>query len=225
MSLGKPNMFNNRLTTVIAAAVAFSAALAGCRKTEMHEQEKRDPLEPSALFTDGNASRPLVAGTVARGHARTDSVLFQGIGADGKPAAEFPWPMTAEDLKRGQDRYNIYCYVCHGQTGYGDGMVVRRGFIKPQSFHSQRLKDAPPGYYFQVVTNGFGAMYSYAERVSPEDRWRIAAYIRTLQLSQSQSYATLTAAEKALVDEPNKSPAGPSKGPAASSPEHRPASH
>lgn len=197
----------------------------GCRKTEMHDQEKRDPMEPSALFSDGNASRPLVQNTVARGQARTDTLLYQGIGADGKVATEFPWQMTAEDVKRGGERYNIYCYVCHGQTGYGDGMVVRRGFVKPQSFHSQRLKDAAPGYYFQVVTNGMGAMYSYAERVTPEDRWRIAAYIRTLQVSQSQSYAALTAEEKALVDEPKKSPEGPTKGPTAASPEHRPASH
>ncbi len=219
MSLPKPNMIKNRFTTLAITAVAVSAALAGCRKTEMHEQEKRDPMEQSSLFADGNASRPLVAGTVARGHARTDLLMYQGIGADGKAATEFPWELSADDLKRGKERYDIYCYVCHGNTGYGDGMVVRRGFVKPQSFHSPRLKESAPGYYFQVMTNGMGAMYSYAERITPEDRWRIAAYIRTLQLSQSQSFAALTAEEKEQVENPNKHPDGP-KGLVPAAPKH-----
>ena len=179
-------------------------SLTGCRKVEMHDQEKKDPYEPSAIFADGNASRPLEPGTVARGQARTDSVKFVGVDANGKTVTEFPWQMTEADIRRGMERFNIYCYPCHGQTGYGDGIAVRRGFVQPQSFHSQRLKDAPPGYYFQVITNGFGAMYSYAERVNVEDRWRIAAYIRTLQISQSQPMASLSPEDQQKVRESNQ---------------------
>jgi mono/diheme cytochrome c family protein len=199
MNNGKFNMIGRRFTATLLASAALSAALAGCRKVEMHNQERKDPNEGSTIFADGAAMRPLVAGTVARGNARTDVAKYSGIGADGAAATEFPWQMTAADLERGRQRYDIYCYVCHGKTGVGDGMIVQRGFVRPQSFHSQRLKDAAPGYYYQVITNGMGAMYSYAERVTPDDRWRIAAYIKALQVSQSQQFASLSDEEKAKV--------------------------
>lgn len=212
MSLGGLNIMKRRLAATLLATVSISAALTGCRKVEMHEQEKKDPFEQSPVFADGIASRPIIAGTVVRGQPRTDAAKYVGIDANGRAVTEFPWQMTAADLHRGKERYDIYCYICHGQTGYGDGMAVRRGFVRPQSFHSQRLKDAPPGYYYQVVTNGLGAMYSYAERVTPEDRWRIAAYIKTLQISQSQSFAALTPEEQQKVQDSTKPAPQPAAG-------------
>jgi mono/diheme cytochrome c family protein len=131
------------------------------------------PHEPVRFFADGNSSRPLVEGTVSR-----DAPFAAAIPDD------FPFAITRKDLARGQERYNIYCSVCHGYVGDGDGMVVRRGFTKPPSFHLDRLRQAPPGHVVSVITNGFGAMYSYSDRVNMDDRWRIAAYIRALQLSQ-----------------------------------------
>jgi mono/diheme cytochrome c family protein len=186
------------------AAFALLVAATGCRKVEMHDQERKDPYEVSDLFADGTSSRALIAGTVARGAARTDQAMYNGVGPDGRAVTEFPWKMTESDIRQGQQQYQIYCYVCHGGTGAGDGMIVKRGFPRPQSFHSQRLKDAPVGYYYQVITNGFGAMYSYAERVTPEDRWRVAAYVRTLQIAQSQRYANLTDEQKKAVEESTK---------------------
>jgi mono/diheme cytochrome c family protein len=203
MSFGGFNNFTGRLA-LLAATAMF---VAGCRKVEMHTQEKKDPFETSPIFADEMASRPLVVGTVVRGQARTDMAMYAGIDEKGNAINEFPWQMTAEDLKIGKQRFDIYCYVCHGSTGYGDGMIVQRGFVKPQSFHSPRLQTAPVGYFYQVQTNGFGAMYSYAARVKPEDRWRIAAYIRALQISQSQSYASLTPEQQQKVQESTKPPA------------------
>jgi mono/diheme cytochrome c family protein len=207
MNNGTLPMIRRRFTASLLATVAVSAILTGCRKPEMHQQEKKDPHEASTLFADGIASRPLVEGTVVRGQPRTDGILYTGTGADGKASAEFPWQMTAADLQQGKKMFDIYCYVCHGKTGYGDGMIVQRGFVRPQSFHTDRVKNAPPGYIYQVITNGYGAMYSYAERVTPEDRWRIAAYIKALQVSQSQEFATLTPEEKTRVAQSTTQPA------------------
>ena len=212
MSLGGTNNPKRRGAAALLASVALAAALTGCRKVEMHEQEKKDPFEQSPIFADGIASRPILAGTVVRGQPRNDSVLYLGIDANGKTVTEFPWQMTEADLKRGKERYDIYCYVCHGATGYGDGMAVRRGFVKPQSFHSERLKDAPPGYYFQVISNGLGAMYSYSDRVTPEDRWRITAYIKTLQVSQGQTLAALSPEEQQKVHDSTKPATQPAAG-------------
>jgi mono/diheme cytochrome c family protein len=198
--------FNN-ITGRLAFLAVVAMVIAGCRKVEMHNQEKKDPFETSPVFADDMASRPLVHGTVVRGQPRTDLEMYTGADANGNAVNEFPWKMTAADLERGKQRFDIYCYVCHGSTGYGDGMIVQRGFVKPQSFHSERLRNAPVGYFFQIQTNGFGAMYSYAARVKPEDRWRIAAYIRALQLSQSQSYASLTPEQQEKVQDSTKPPA------------------
>ncbi len=172
----------------LRACVIFSALwLAGCRQ-DMHVQPKYVPEDPSTFFADGRSERPPVEGTVARGQLRTDELLYAGR-INGVVADLFPFPITSAELSRGRERYNIYCSPCHDYTGSGNGMIVQRGFPSPPSFHLERLRQAPAGHFFDVMTNGLGLMYSYASRVSPQDRWRIAAYIRALQLSQHGSTA------------------------------------
>ena len=156
--------------------------LSACR-LDMHTQPKYKPLEQSSFFDDGRSARPVVPGTVARGHLRIDEHLYTGR-ISGALADTFPFPVTRQDLDRGRERYNIYCSPCHDYAGSGRGMIVQRGFPPPPSYHTDRLRQAPVGHFFEVMTKGYGTMFSYADRVSPEDRWRIAAYIRALQLSQ-----------------------------------------
>jgi mono/diheme cytochrome c family protein len=158
-------------------------ATVGCRQ-DMHDQPKYESLEASTFFPDGRASRPLVPGTVARGHLREDTHLYEGK-VSGKPAETFPFAIDLKTLERGQQRYNIYCSPCHDRVGNGDGMVVRRGFRRPPSYHIERLRQAPPGYLYDVITNGFGAMQDYAAQIPVRDRWAIVAYVRALQLSQN----------------------------------------
>ena len=153
-------------------------------RQEMYNQSRFEPLEKNSFFADNRSSRPWIKGTVARGHLRTDAHLYAGI-VDGKPAETFPFPITRDVILRGRDRYNIYCSPCHGYEGDGRGMVVRRGMKQPPSYHVERLQNETPGYFFDVMTNGFGAMYSYASRIKPRDRWAIIAYVRALQLSQN----------------------------------------
>jgi cytochrome c len=161
----------------------------------MQVQPRYNPYDPSAFFDDGRSVRPLVPGTVARGQLRLDELLYTGK-INGKEADEFPFPITKGDLERGRDRYNIYCTPCHDFTGSGRGMIVLRGFPQPPSFHMDRLRQAPAGHFFDVMTNGLGVMYSYAARITPEDRWRIAAYIRALQLSQGATLGDVPAAQR-----------------------------
>ena len=153
-------------------------------RQEMYNQSRFEPLEKNTFFADHRASRPWIKGTVARGHLRTDAHLYTGM-IDGNPAETFPFPITRDVILRGRERYNIYCSPCHGYEGDGRGMVVRRGMKQPPSYHIERLQNETPGYYFDVMTNGFGAMYSYASRIKPRDRWAIIAYIQALQLSQN----------------------------------------
>lgn len=164
-------------------ALFLLCATTGCRQ-DMHDQPKYESLEASTFFPDGRASRPLVAGTVPRGQLREDTHLYEGRVA-GKPAETFPFPIDLKTLERGQKRYNIYCSPCHDRVGNGDGMVVRRGFRRPPSYHIERLRQAPPGYFYDVITNGFGAMQDYAAQIPVHDRWAIVAYLRALQLSQN----------------------------------------
>lgn len=152
---------------------------------DMRQQPKVKPLEPSDFFLDGQSARPLVADTVARGYLGLDTRFYQGKNEDGTLVEAFPLEITPEVMARGRERYDIFCSPCHGAVGNGQGMIVQRGFKAPPSFHLTRLREAPPGHYYDVITNGFGVMYSYASRVSPEDRWAIIAYIRALQLSQN----------------------------------------
>lgn len=166
-----------------AALLLCLLLVAGCQNG-MEEQPKYEPYEASVFFENGMSSRPMIDTTVARGQLRADAHLYAGQSGDAA-AVEFPFPITSEVVVRGQERYGIYCAPCHGVAGYGDGMIVQRGFSPPPSFHEQRLREVPVGYLFQVITNGVGAMYSYADRVPPEDRWAIVAYMRALQLSQN----------------------------------------
>jgi cytochrome c553 len=175
-------------------------ALAGCRQ-DMNDQERLDPLEASDFFPDGAASRPIPAGTVARGQLQEDTAFQTGHLTPTELVNELPMPLTAEVLQRGQERFNIYCSVCHGRTGEGTGMIVRRGFPQPPSFHTDRLREAPLGHFVQVITNGYGLMYSYASRVEPADRWAIAAYIRALQLSQHATLADAGSAPRKQLEE------------------------
>ena len=164
-------------------------AVAGCRQ-DMHDQPKYQPLEESHFFKDGRASRPRVPGTVARGRRDDDALVVSGK-VDGKLSDVFPEPVTQATLERGHQRFDVYCSPCHDRSGSGRGMIVMRGYKQPTSFHDERLRTSAPGYFFDVVTNGFGVMPSYAAQVPVADRWAIAAYIRALQLSQHATVADI----------------------------------
>ena len=166
-------------------------ALAGCSQ-DMDRQAKLRPLQESAFFADGQGSRPPVPGTIAQGGLRLDDALYRGkVGKEFVPT--FPFPVTKKDLERGRERYDIFCSPCHDRAGTGRGIVVQRGYRAPSSFHTDRLRQATPGYLFDVITRGFGVMPDYAVEVSPLDRWRIVAYVRALQLSQDAAREDLTA--------------------------------
>jgi mono/diheme cytochrome c family protein len=150
----------------------------------MSEQPRYNPLAPSNFFADGRSERPVVPGTVAHGAPPFGDPLYTGR-VNGEVLERIPVPITRELLERGRERFDIYCSPCHGRTGDGRGMIVRRGFRQPPSYHIQRLLNAPDGHFFEVITKGFGEMYSYADRVAPADRWAVIAYIRALQLSQA----------------------------------------
>lgn len=185
----------------IACLGAIGMVLAGCR-LDMHVQPKYLPYEPTTFFDDGRSERPVVPGTIARGHLRLDELLYTGK-ENGVLADKFPFPITRADLERGRERYNIYCTPCHDYTGGGHGMIVQRGFPPPPSFHIDRLRSAPAGHFFDVMTNGLGSMYSYATRVEPEDRWRIAAYVRALQLSHRATIQDVPGAMRRKLMEEN----------------------
>ncbi len=169
-----------------------------CRQ-DMHDQPKYRPYRESELFADHRSARPLVQGTIARGMLREDEAFFTGkSGRDF--VAELPVAVTPQLLARGQERYQIFCSPCHGRTGRGDGMVVRRGFKAPPSYHIDRLRAAPVGYFYDVMTSGFGAMPDYATQIPPPDRWAIAAYVRTLQYSQYAPVADVPADRRGELD-------------------------
>ncbi len=168
-----------------ALLILLACGAAACRQ-DMHDAPRLDALEASTFFSDGRAARVSVPNTVARGQLREDEHLYMGR-VGGQPATEFPMPITAEVMARGRERYQVFCSPCHGGTGAGDGMIVQRGFRRPPSYHEQRLVDAPVGYFFDVMTNGFGDMQDYAAQVPVADRWAIAAYIRALQFSRRAS--------------------------------------
>ena len=180
---------------------ALALLFAGCRM-DMHEQPKYLPYEPTTFFDDGRSERPVVPGTVARGQLRLDELLYTGK-ENGVLSNKFPFSITRADLERGRQRYNIYCTPCHDYTGSGRGIVVQRGFPPPPSFHIDRLRQAPVGNFFDVMTNGDGSMYSYASRIEPEDRWRIAAYIRVLQLSEHSTVQDVPESERQKLTEQN----------------------
>ncbi|HUC74789.1 MAG TPA: cytochrome c [Vicinamibacterales bacterium] len=180
------------------AAASFLVLAAACRQ-DMHDQPKYVPLRQSSFFGDERSARPLVPGTVARGHLRDDTLLYTGK-INGADATVFPLVADARVMARGQERFDIYCSPCHGRTGQGDGMVVRRGFRRPPSFHEDRLRNAPIGHLFDVITNGFGAMPDYATQIRAEDRWAIVAYVRALQLSEHATLADVPADKRSELE-------------------------
>ncbi len=183
-----------------ALALALLFLLAGCRQ-DMHDQPRYKPLRRSDFFADGRSSRPLVPGTVARGQLHEDTYFYTGMTAPNQPGNTIPFPVTAEVLRRGQERFNIYCSPCHSRVGDGNGMIVQRGYRHPPSFHTDTLRSLPMGHYFDVMTNGFGAMPDYSQQVPPADRWAIAAYIRVLQKSRDAKLADVPALERARLEE------------------------
>ena len=173
----------------ILFAIPLLAALTACHR-DMVQQPYKRPLQSSPLFPDAAASRPLVPKAVPQEDPEDIGPAQTGYD-NGKLVLDVPVPITVQLLARGQESYGIFCAVCHGDDGYGSGMVVQRGFPAPPSFHTDRLRQAPAGHFFDVITRGYGVMYPYASRVSPEDRWAITAYIRALQFSQHAPSAGL----------------------------------
>ena len=196
----------------LALALVAAGALAGCRQ-DMHDQPRLEPYEASTFFPDGMASRQLPEGTVARGQLHDDPVFFTGKSGEAF-VAELPVAVDRQVLVRGRERYDAFCSPCHGRLGDGQGMVVRRGFKQPPSLHVDRVRDQPVGYYFDVMTRGFGVMPSYAHAIAADDRWAIAAYLRVLQQSQRTHLADLPQQDRdALAALPGAPGAAP--GPAA----------
>ena len=207
-----------RLAIVV---VALSSALVACRQ-DMHDAPRYEPLEASTFFSDGRGSRPLVANTVARGQLREDELLYTGkIG--GQLATEFPMPVTAEMMARGQERFNVFCSPCHGRTGDGTGLIVQRGFRQPPSYYEDRLVNAPVGYLFDVMTNGFGAMQDYSAQVPVADRWAIAAYIKALQFSRRGTVNDVPADRREELDRSPVTPPPPPPPAGAAAPAAGPA--
>lgn len=184
--------------TALACASAL-ALLGGACRQDMHDQPRYKPLAKSDFFADQRASRSLLAGTVARGQLREDAAFYQGKQGQAF-VADFPLPVDAALVLRGQQRFRIYCTPCHGQAGNGDGMVVRRGYRRPPTFHQERLRREKPGYFYDVITNGFGSMPDYAAQIPPADRWAIVAYVRALQLSQYASVEDVPAEHRPDLD-------------------------
>ena len=187
-------------------AVALLLLASACRR-DMQDQPKYKDLRGSALFEDRRSARPLPEDTVARGTLHAD-VRFATGKENGQPVAVLPIPLTRALLARGRDRYRIFCTPCHGLTGDGVGIVVQRGFRRPNSFHIDRLRAAPVGYFFDVETRGFGLMQDYSAQIPPEDRWAIAAYVRALQLSQGAALSDVPAEERPALESP-EAPARP----------------
>ncbi len=207
-------MFRPKLASVLpcASLLGMLLATAGCRQ-DMHNQPRYKPLAATEFFGDGRSERPTIPDTVARGQLRVDQARYTGK-VNGRDVDYFPIQITRADVVRGQERFNIYCSPCHGRTGSGHGMVVSRGLRQPPNYLEPRLVNAPIGHFFDVMTNGYGAMYSYASRVAADDRWRIAAYIRALQMSQdappqvAQQYENKTGGNPAVATTRGGGPAG-----------------
>jgi mono/diheme cytochrome c family protein len=194
------------LLLLLCAGVAGTAGI-GCRR-DMQDQPKYKDLRGSAFFADHRSARPVVEGTVARGSRYADAAFLTGK-ENGQPVATLPMPLTRELLERGRDRYRIYCTPCHGLTGDGRGIVVQRGYRQPPSFNIDRLRAAPVGYFYDVQTNGFGAMMDYSAQIPTADRWAIAAYLRALQLSQGATVADVPPEERKTLDNPDSAPKAP----------------
>jgi len=187
----------------LAGAFAALLVLGGCAQ-DMARQPKAKPLSPSDFFEDGRSERPLIENTVARGSLANDALIVP------KDSNEFPLPVTRVFLERGRERYNIFCSPCHGLQGDGNGMIADRGFRHPPTYHQDRLRQVPVGHFYDVITNGFGAMPDYAAQIPPRDRWAIIAYVRALQYSRHAPAADLPAELRKKLSS-SSSPAGAEK--------------
>src|ERR1017187_6970338 len=213
----------DRMKLILAAPLLIAIALlSGCR-LDMHVQPRVNPLAKSDFFPDQRGARPLVEGTVARGQLHEDTYFYTGK-LGNNPGDYMPFPVTKEVLERGRERFNIYCSPCHSPLGDGNGFIPSRGFVrKPPSYHIPRLQKAPLGYFYDVITNGFGIMSDYSSQIPPRDRWNIVAYIRALQLSQNASKADVPAGQDfpsqppPFLGEPGSGATLPVIAPAASS--------
>jgi mono/diheme cytochrome c family protein len=185
------------LSKVVLAAVSLLGV--GCSRLDMQDQPKYRPQRPSDFFADGRSERQPVEGAIARGTLYEDTAFYEGKDATGKDIEEFPIAVDKTVILRGQQRYDVYCSPCHGRIGNGLGMVVRRGFKQPPSYHIERLRTAPAGHLYDVISNGYGAMLNYASQVQPRDRWAIVAYIRALQYSENANINDLPAESRARV--------------------------
>ena len=185
-------------TRFAAAAVALLGATSACRQ-DMHDTPRYEPLEASAFFADGRSARPVGVGTIPRGGLREDEHYFTGK-RGGQFVDTFPAAVDKRALERGRERYDIYCSPCHDRSGAGRGMVVRRGFRQPSSLHEPRLRESAPGYFFDVITNGFGVMPAYAAQIPVAYRWAIVAYVRALQLSQNVKVADLPPGDRTKLE-------------------------
>jgi mono/diheme cytochrome c family protein len=201
-------------------AWAAILVLCACRQ-DMHDQPRFKPLAESDFYADLRSARTPVEGTVARGQLNEDTYFYTGKMGN-NPGDYMPFPVNEQVLARGEQRFNIYCAPCHSRLGDGNGTIVQRGFRRPPSYHDERLRKAPLGYFFDVMTNGFGAMPDYASQISPRDRWSIVAYIRALQLSQRAAISDVPAGQKVpsalpAFEEPGSgaTPAVPVPGPPA----------
>ena len=171
-----------RVPVVLFGSLTILMAL-GCRQ-DMHNQPKFTPQRGTEFYADGRSARPQVENTVARGQLHQDRYFYTGM-IDGKPGDAWPFPITSEIMQRGQERYNVFCSPCHSRVGNGIGMIVQRGYRPAGNFHTPRMQAEPLGHFFDVISNGYGAMPDYAAQLTPADRWAVVAYIRALQLSQN----------------------------------------
>jgi len=188
------------VATMLALFVAVLALTTGCElRQAMYNDGRVKPYEGTTVFADGRAARPAVEGTISRGHLRNDDAMFTGK-VNGAEVTEFPIAVGRATLAGGHERVNIYCSVCHRNAGYGDGMVVQRGFKRPSSFHDAVIRAKTIGHYYDVISNGYGVMPSYRELVPTNDRWAIVAYLRALQLSQNATLADVPADKRAELE-------------------------
>jgi mono/diheme cytochrome c family protein len=193
-----------RRAVMLLVVAAGLALLSSCRE-DMQNQPKFIPLRENTFYPDGRSARPVVEGTIARGQLQDDPLLYTGK-VNGKDVDQLPFAMTSQDLARGRERFNIFCSPCHSQLGDGNGMIAQRGFKNPPSYYEPRLMTAPVGHFFSVMTNGWGAMGDYSAQVPVADRWRIAAYIRALQLSRSAKGSDVAAGQPVATREPEQTP-------------------
>jgi len=198
MEAGRPRSAGPAIRTY--SILLATLILAGCRQ-DMQDQPRFKPLAESGFYADLRSARPPVEGTVARGQLDEDVYFYTGK-LGNNPGDYMPFPVTDDVLARGRERFNIYCAPCHSRLGDGNGMIVQRGFRAPPSYHAERLRKAPLGYFFDVMTEGFGAMPEYASQIPPRDRWCIVAYIRALQLSQDATMSDVAPGQKVPSEAP-----------------------